>query len=403
MTREYLSEWLEKAAYCSLPGPGVSRLFLTREHRNLLNYLEPLMNRCGLDTQLDDAGNLVGRKPSRLSTKTLYVGSHQDTVPSGGRYDGMLGILVAILAAHELKDEELPFSIEVLAFGDEEGTRFNSTLLGSTAVAGCFDEQILACTDKSGVTLREALQRFGLNPDHIPSIARDKEDAIGYVEVHIEQGPVLEKEQLPVGLVSAITGIERHIVKIAGKSGHAGTVPMHLRKDALVAAGKYVSWLDNYCKTVENIVGVVGKLDIHPNSVNVIPGTAELTLELRSPDKQTRLEAREQFQTVTAKLVDKGFTVESDMIYSLEEVSCDQGLTGRLQSAMEKEGVTSRTLFSGAGHDGLAMAHLCPIAMLFVRCRDGLSHHPDEAIEIEDALKSKDILKRFIKELASDF
>ena len=137
MTREYLSEWLEKAACCSLPGPGVSRLFLTREHRNLLNYLEPLMNRCGLDTQLDDAGNLVGRKPSRLSSKTLYLGSHQDTVPSGGRYDGMLGILVALLAAHELKDEELPFSIEVLAFGDEEGTRFNSTLLGSTAVAGC--------------------------------------------------------------------------------------------------------------------------------------------------------------------------------------------------------------------------------------------------------------------------
>jgi len=403
MTREYLSEWLGKAGCCSMPGPGVSRFFLTKEHRNLLNYLEPLMKRCGLDTQIDDAGNLVGRKPSKLSSKTLYLGSHQDTVPSGGLYDGMLGILVALLAIRELKDEELPFSIEVLAFGDEEGTRFNSTLLGSTAVAGCFDEQILACTDKNGITLREALQQFGLNPDHIPSIARKKEDAIGYVEVHIEQGPVLVNNKLPVGLVSAITGIERHTVKVAGKSGHAGTVPMYLRKDALVAAGVYVSWLDNYCKTAENIVGVVGQLDIHPNSVNVIPETAELTLELRSPDKQTRLKAREQFQTITAKLIDKGFTVESDLIYSLEEVNCDQKLTRRLESAIEKEGIPPLTLFSGAGHDGLAMAHLCPIAMLFVRCCDGLSHHPDEAIEIEDALKSKDILKRFIKELASDF
>lgn len=403
MTREYLAEWLDKAACCSLPGPGVSRLFLTREHRNLLNYLEPLMNRCGLDTQIDDAGNLVGRKPSTRSSRTLYLGSHQDTVPSGGRYDGMLGILVALLAVHELKDEELPFSIEVLAFGDEEGTRFNSTLLGSTAVAGCFDEQILACNDKNGITLKEALLQFGLNPDHISSIARKKEDAIGYLEVHIEQGPVLENHKLPVGLVSAITGIERHTVKVAGKSGHAGTVPMHLRKDALVAVGEYVSWLDTYCKTVENIVGVVGKLDIHPNSVNVIPGAAELTLELRSPDKQIRLKAREQFQTVTAKLIDKGFTVESNLIYSLEEVICDQELTSKLESAIEKEGITPLTLFSGAGHDGLAMAHLCPIAMLFVRCCGGLSHHPDEAIEIDDALKSKDILKRFIKELASDF
>jgi allantoate deiminase len=403
VTEELLAEWLDKAASCSLPGKGVSRLFLTAEHKRLLGYLRPLMERCGLVTEMDDAGNLVARKPALHSAKTLYLGSHQDTVPSGGRYDGILGILVALLAVHELRMVELPFNVEVIAFGDEEGTRFNSTLLGSTAVAGCFDPHILDCTDNSGISLAEALRRFGLNPDNIPGITREKKEAIGYVEVHIEQGPVLEHHHLPVGLVSAMSGIERHMIKIIGTSGHAGTVPMHLRKDALVAAGHYVSWLDAYSKATEDLVGVVGKLDIHPNSVNVIPGSAELTLELRSPHGDTRRQARKELQKVTAKLIEQGFSVESEMVYSLEEVICDEELTGRLESALVKEGITPLRLFSGAGHDGLAMAHLCPVAMLFVRCRDGLSHHPDESIEIDDALKAKDILKHFIKDLASDF
>lgn len=403
MTKALLTEWLDEAASCSLPGTGVSRLFLTEEHKRLLGYLRPLMERCGLETVIDDAGNLVARKRSDYSAKTLYLGSHQDTVPSGGRYDGILGILVALLAIYELREEELPFNLELIAFGDEEGTRFNSTLLGSTAVAGCFDPHILDFTDNSGITLAEALRQFDLNPDNIDLVSRNKEDAIGFIEVHIEQGPVLENHRLPVGLVSAITGIERHMIKVVGKSGHAGTVPMHLRNDALVGAGRYVSWLDKYCKATQELVGVVGKLDIRPNSVNVIPGTAELTLELRSPRGKTRLQAREELQTVTTQLIDDGFKVESELIYSLEEVTCDLELTGRLESALVNEGIAPLKLFSGAGHDGLAMAHLCPVAMLFVRCRDGLSHHPDESIEIDDALTAKDILKRFIKELASDF
>lgn len=403
MSRELLSEWLEKAASFSQPGDGVSRLFLTGEHRDLLDYLEPLMRQCGLKTWIDDAGNLVGRKSSEISKKTLYLGSHQDTVPFGGRYDGMLGILVALLALSELKDTELPFSVEVIAFGDEEGTRFNSTLLGSTAIAGCFEEQILTCTDRDGITLKKALQQFGLNPNKISSIARNKKEALGFVEVHIEQGPLLESQNVPVGLVSAITGIERHTVSITGKSGHAGTVPMHLRKDALVAAGEYIAWLDSYCKSHEDIVGVVGKIDIHPNSVNVIPEQADLTLELRSPNKKIRLHAREQFHLITSKLIEKGFQVESDLVYSLEEVTCDPDLNRRLESSMVQEGLPPQALFSGAGHDGLAMDHLCPVAMLFVRCHEGLSHHPDESIKIEDALIAKKILKHFIKELASDF
>lgn len=402
MSQGTLSEWLDTAASYSQAGAGVSRLFLTKEHRGLFNYLEPLMKQCGLKTQIDDAGNLVGRKHSKHTDRTLYLGSHQDSVPFGGRYDGMLGILVALLAMSELKNTDLPFSIEVVAFGDEEGARFSSTLLGSTAIAGCFDEKILTSTDQNGITLREALQQFGLNPDLIPLIARNKENAIGYVEVHIEQGPLLMHHNIPVGVVSAITGIERHAIKIVGKSGHAGTVPMHLRNDALVAAGEYISWLDKYCKANEEIVGVVGKIDIHPNSVNVIPGIAEMTLELRSPDRRIRLQAREQFHSIAGELERKGFRVNTELMYSLEGVACDKVLTSRLEAAIEKEGVSPLKLFSGAGHDGLAMAHLCPVAMLFIRCREGLSHHPDESIEIEDALLAKDVLKNFIQELADD-
>lgn len=396
-----LSSWLEQAATYSYEGSGVSRLFLTKEHKALISWLEKQMSGCGLETELDDSGNLLCRKKSRDSDKTLYLGSHQDTVPHGGKYDGMLGILVALMAVSELEGTDLPFNIEIIAFGDEEGIRFNSTLLGSAAIAGCFDSKVLTCVDDRGITLHQALVEFGLDPEKIPSIARKTKSALGYLEVHIEQGPILEHHNLPVGIVSAITGIERHSITITGQVGHAGTVPMHMRKDALVAAAEYTTWLDNYCRATEDVVGVVGKIDIQPNSVNVIPGVAELTLELRSPNKPKRLEARKEMAKITAGLIERGFIVESQLVYSLDEMDCDKALSQSLKTAIAKEGITPLSMFSGAGHDGLAMGNLCPIAMLFVRCRDGLSHHPEEAIEINDALIAKDVVKNFIIDLAS--
>jgi len=355
-----LFDWLETAARFSLPGPGVSRFFLTEEHRQLIVYLRSLMVECGLRTHLDDAGNLVGRKISNGSDNVLYIGSHQDTVPNGGRFDGMLGILLALSAVYELRDINLPFNVEVVAFGDEEGTRFNSTLLGSKALSGIFDESALSARDEQGMSIAEALHDFGLNPEKIPSIARDQKNALGYIEAHIEQGPVLENQNLPVGVVSSITGIERHAVSIKGQAGHAGTVPMHLRKDALVAASFYVQWVDTYCKETEDMTGVVGKIEIRPNSVNVIPESANITIELRSPYKDVRLRARKALSMLTSRLVDAGFAVNSELIYGQEGLICDDVLVQKLEAAIQKENIPPVKIYSGAGHDALAMAALCP-------------------------------------------
>lgn len=393
-----LQQWTEKAAQFSLAGAGVSRFFLTDEHRQLLDYLTLLMQGAGLEVSLDDAGNLVGRKVAANSDKVLYLGSHQDTVPHGGAYDGILGGLLPLLVLQDLKDVVLPFNVELIVFGDEEGTRFNSTLVGSSAIAGCFDQRILSAKDENNISIKEALTDFGLQAENIPAIARDKKQALGFIEVHIEQGPVLEQQHLPVGVVTAITGIERHEVTIGGKAGHAGTVPIDLRLDALVAASQYVSWLDQYCWQQQDIIGVVGKLNVAPNSVNVIPSQVELTVELRSPYEENRLKARLALEVLNEKLRQDGFTIQSDLVYSKEGVICDESLCQQLEKAIQKNDLPAMRLFSGAGHDGLAMTHLCPVGMLFLRCRDGLSHHPDEAIDYEDAEIARQILKDFILE-----
>jgi allantoate deiminase len=329
----------------------------------------------------------------------LNIGSHQDTVPNGGLFDGMLGILLALASVCELLDQKLPFNVEVVAFEDEEGVRFNSTLVGSKAFSGTFDAGALSYRDDHGTSLAEVLLDFGLNPEKIPSIARDPQNALGYIEVHIEQGPVLERKDLPLDIVSSITGIERHAVSIRGQAGHAGTVPVHLRKDAQVAASRYVQWVDSYCKETKDLTGVVGKIDIRPNSVNVIPESAYLMVELRSPHKNVRRRARKVLGKLTDHLAKEGFAVDVRLLYSQEGVICDDGLVRKLEAALRKKKIRPVSMYSGAGHDGLAMASLCPVAMLFVRCKDGLSHHPDEAIDMNDAIAAKEVLKRFIRDI----
>ncbi|MEX2320663.1 MAG: hydantoinase/carbamoylase family amidase, partial [Saccharospirillum sp.] len=233
-----IMEWSGQAARHSVPGPGVTRLLGSPEHKALLADLKGWMIQAGLTTELDGAGNLVGRTAPKSDRKTLIIGSHQDTVRQGGAYDGMLGILVPLAVLQHLQEQaiDLPVNIELIAFSDEEGARFSSTLVGSSALAGTFNPDILNATDRDGISLNSALRSLGANPDQIPSLKRDPAQLAGFVEVHIEQGPVLESLDLPVGVVSAITGIERHKVHITGKAGHAGTTPMHLRQDALLAA-----------------------------------------------------------------------------------------------------------------------------------------------------------------------
>lgn len=389
-----LMDWLEAAAACTEGGPGVTRQFLTPEHRRLLDLLARISDESGLDHWLDDSGNYRMRRSGTVpGGPTMLLGSHQDTVRQGGRYDGILGVLLPLAVLQTLPP--LDYDVEVVAFGDEEGTRFGSTLMGSGALAGSFDAAVLEQEDDAGVSMAAALRTFGLRPEGIAGLALAPERLLGYLEVHIEQGPVLESRGLPVGVVSAITGIERHRVTVTGRAGHAGTTPMTMRDDALVKAARIVAAVDELCRTTERLVGVVGKLMVTPNAVNVIPGQVDLTVELRSPDSAVRAAA-------AGVLADRLATIPgvlSERIYSQDGIRCDGRLTGFLERAVSASGVAPLSLFSGAGHDGLAMAAIAPCAMLFVRCRGGLSHHPDESVTPEDCAAAMDVLARFLIDL----
>lgn len=394
---------LDKAARYSAPGPGVTRTLGSAEHKALIPELEQWMKDAGLQTSLDAAGNLIGRYPVHgRSEKTFILGSHQDTVIQGGKYDGMLGIIIPLVVLSRLYREKvkLPFNIELIAFSDEEGVRFPTTLIGSSPLAGKFDMANLKKTDQDGITLEKALVEIGARPHEIPLMARDPEQTAGYLEIHIEQGPVLEKENLPVGIVTAITGIERHNVIVSGQAGHAGTIPMDMRKDALVGASEIVRLVDHVCKTTNDMVGVVGHLSVSPNAVNVVPGRVELTVELRSPISEIRKSGREKvFQGAREKMKKLGLGLEHNLTYSQDEVKCSDRINQSLESAILSLGIKPLRLFSGAGHDGLAMSYLTDIGMLFLRCRKGISHHPDESISMQDAETAAQVLKQFLLNL----
>ncbi|SDO49969.1 allantoate deiminase [Halomonas shengliensis] len=396
---------LDEAATFSRPGPGVTRLFCSEEHRQVLEPIGDWMRQAGLEPSLDASGNLVGRNPRAIAgEKTLILGSHQDTVTEGGKYDGMLGVALPLVALQALKEQdvELPYGVEVVAFGDEEGTRFQSTLIGSRALAGTLDDESLAARDAEGISVAEAIQAFGGEPEAIPDLARRPEQVLGFVEVHIEQGPVLESREHAVGVVTALTGIERQRVSVTGKAGHAGTTPMAGRRDALVGAAEMVVEADRLLQATDNFVGVVGKLEVRPNAVNVIPSEVTFTLELRSPDAETRARGREEILSAFRRLAEaRGLEVAIERTYAAEAVACAEWLIEVLEEACDGAGEPAERMFSGAGHDGLAMHDLTDIGMLFVRCRDGLSHHPDEAITAEDAERATRVMMQFLRAMAS--
>lgn len=401
---QILIERLDEAARCSAPGAGVTRLFCSQEHRDVLPTISRWMEQAGLAPQLDAAGNLVGRCPrAQAGEKTFIMGSHQDSVIEGGKYDGMLGVALPILALEALKREgvTLPFGIEVVAFGDEEGVRFPTTLVGSKALAGNVTPDQLDAQDAQGVTLAEALTAFGCNPEQIPAVARDPVNTLGFLEVHIEQGPILEQRHHAVGIVTALTGIERHKVTLRGKAGHAGTTPMPMRYDALVGAAEMVLAVDSVLQRTDKLVGVVGKLDVHPNAVNVIPAEVTFTVELRSPERVTRQRGREAIYAAMEEVATRrGLMLEMETTYSADATACADWMMTSLEKACAQVGQPAEPLFSGAGHDGLAMQALTDIGMLFVRCKEGLSHHPDEAITAEDGEAATRVVMAFLQQLA---
>jgi allantoate deiminase len=380
---------------------GLTRVFLSEEQRLANELVLGWMRDAGMAARLDAIGNCVGRyEGDRPGLPCLMLGSHLDTVRDAGKYDGMLGVVAGIecVASLHARGIRLPFAIEVVGFADEEGVRFNATLLGSRAVAGTFKPETLAATDRDGVTMAQALERFGLNPAGIPKAARRRSEVLAYAELHIEQGPVLEAEGLAVGVVTAISGATRYAVEIEGLAGHAGTVPMTLRQDALAAAAECVLEVERIARRTRDLVGTVGRLEALPGAVNVVPGRAKLTLDVRSPHDTIREEAVMDILGAFATIGERRrVRITATRTHEGRTAPCAPWLMQQMAEAVAAEGIAVRELPSGAGHDGMAMIELADIAMLFVRCEKGISHNPAEAITLADAETGARVFLRFIE------
>lgn len=398
---------LNQLARISEGGPGVTRLPFTPEHREAVALLSQWMQEAGLRAHLDDAGTLVGRHEGRAGAGTFFMGSHQDSVREGGAFDGIMGIVLPILAMRKLKEAGTPpvCSVEVLAFADEEGVRWPTALIGSRALAGSFDPAVLEMRDKDGVSLRAAMEGFGLNPDRIGTLQRPREGALGFLETHIEQGPVLQEKNLPLGVVAAICGIERHQITLTGETGHAGTLPMDSRHDALVGAAEIIAEVNRHARATENLRATVGELHVFPNVVNAVPREVRLTVELRSPIDEIREKAGDHLHAFAQRVAEaSGLMLEAAKTYAQPAQPCDPGFSDRLAQVIAAQGQSPLRLPSGATHDASAMADLCPIAMLFLRCRDGISHAPEEYAAPDDLGQAVHALATFLEQsFSQDF
>ena len=393
--------WLDELAECSEDPVELTRRYLTPEHAQAADLVMRRMREAGMSARLDAVGNVVGRLPGRRPrARRLVLGSHLDTVRNAGKYDGALGVMlpIACLKALHERGARLDYPVDVIAFGDEEGLRFQATLIGSRAVAGGFDPSLLTAVDEDGVRLHEALRGFGLDPGAVDEARYRPGDVAGYVEVHIEQGPVLEAEGRPVGVVTSIAGATRLRVEVMGRAGHAGTVPMRLRRDALAAAAEAVAAIERVCLDVPGAVGTVGVLRTMPGAVNVIPGVVEFTVDVRGESDACRRAAlrgiEEAFEGIEAR---RGVLFDRVTTHDTGACRCSPRLMRRLGEAVEAEGFGVRELPSGAGHDAMAMARLTEVGMLFVRCKGGISHHPAESMTEADADAAARVLLRFLE------
>ena len=364
------------------------RLFLTPEHRRAANRVADWMRAAGLEVSEDALGTVRGRLRAagegggQNSAKRLLIGSHIDTVINAGMYDGPFGVIAGILAVEHFTraEQRLPFGIDVLAFGDEEGSRFPTTLASSSACAGVFRTETLELADRNGVTLADAIRNYGNSPADITAAAYSREEAAAYVEVHIEQGPVLETRNQPLGVVTAIIGQTYLNIEFLGEAGHAGTVPMLMRRDALAGAAEAMLLGEALAReTKGEVVATVGRIAVAPGATNVIPENVVVIFDIRSGSEVARARLAESLKAGVRMIADKrqlGLTITSTR--EVTTTPCHPQVQDALSAAVGALGAEPLRLGSGAGHDGQAMAKLCPIGMLFVRCRGGISHNPME-------------------------
>jgi N-carbamoyl-L-amino-acid hydrolase len=388
---------------------GLTCTYLTPAHRAVAAELRDLMRAAGMSAEIDGVGNVVGRYAAqgpvakRANAKALIVASHYDTVLNAGSYDGRLGILVGLVAVEELnrRGKRLPFHLDVIGFAEEEGVRFSAHYIGSSAIAGRFDMRVLQRRDAGGQSVADVIHKSGFDPEAIPSLARRPQDLLGYLEVHIEQGPVLLQEGLPLGVVTSIAGTIRYAVTITGQVGHAGTVPMALRRDAAAAAAEIVLYVERRCSTAPTLVGTVGRLSVPGGAINVIPGRCELSLDIRAADDATRDAAVADVLAEIDRIARRRkVTVDVKEIQRGPAAPCAPALQQKLSAALQRAGIAPRYLPSGAGHDAVSFSGITDIGMLFVRCGNGgISHSPLETITAADA----DVAVRVLLDVLENF
>ena len=385
--------------------PGrATRRFLSPPMRDVHALLRSRIEALGMTVRVDAAGNMRGLwQPANSRGKRLLIGSHIDTVPNAGAFDGVLGVALALEWVEIAQELTFPFDMEIIAFSEEEGVRFGVPFIGSRAVAGRFDPALMTVKDADSITLEDAIRAFGLDPTQIGDAALDL-SVIGYVEPHIEQGPVLEAEGLSVAAVTAIVGQTRVSLTFTGHANHAGTTPMHLRHDALTGAAEWIASVESLARRTDGLVATVGKIENEPNASNVVPGSVRLSLDVRHAQDSERKAAVaalvEQAEAIAAR---RGLTLESKSISDQPAAPMDERLTAFLAEAIEAAGYPQKRMTSGAGHDAMVLAARVPTAMLFVRSPGGISHHPDETVLEEDVEASLRVARKFLERLAAEF
>ncbi|SFD27043.1 allantoate amidohydrolase [Collimonas sp. OK412] len=399
-----IMQWAEQIGAWSDDESGLTCAYMTDAHRRTAAQIAGWMREAGMQAETDAVGNVVGRYLSdNPAAKTLMTGSHYDTVRNGGKYDGREGILLPIAIVKHLHErgEKLPFHFEIVAFSEEEGVRFKSTFLGSNAIIGQFNLELLNALDRDGVSMRDALLQAGHDPAAIPAIARNPADLLGYVEVHIEQGPVLLQRGLPVGIVTSIAGSCRYMVQLKGVASHSGTTPMSMRKDAAAAAAEILLHVEQRCAQDQqaSLVGTVGQLQVPNGSTNVIPGACVFSLDIRAADDAVRDAAVEDvlrhIETVCER---RCIEANVEKMVSAPAAPCAPWLMEQLSAAAGRAGVQPFKLASGAGHDAMTIAKITDVAMLFTRCGNGgISHNPLETMTADDAEVSAQILLDFLR------
>jgi allantoate deiminase len=393
-------------AACTEQSGTITRPYGTPALRAAQDLVAGWMAEAGMTTRRDAIGNLIGRSDGDAAdAPTLLLGSHLDSVADAGRYDGPLGVLTALAAVERLHaaGRRLPCAVEILAFADEEGLRFHTAYLGSRAWTGAVDAELLARADANGVTLAEAVRDFGGDPDALLRGDTPREPTVGYVEAHIEQGPALDALGLPVGVVSAIAGQSRVAVTFTGMAGHAGTVAMPLRRDALPAAAEFVLSVEALARATGGLVATVGQITPEPGASNVIPGRVALSLDVRHPDDTVREAARDRLRAESDGIAARrGLEVAWEVLQENPAVACDSALSERLADAVAAGGWPVQRLASGAGHDAVIVSRRAPVAMLFVRCAGGVSHNPAESVTAADVAAAIGVFDRLLDAIDRD-